>query len=70
MTPHEQMTQYDKEGTAYWIEDIAIIADTFGFNSRYDVVSHSDEWVQLRWQDFRPFFLNLNQVVSFAIVTQ
>ena len=70
MTPHEQMKLYDEAGTTYWLEGIETITGDFDFSNSWEVISHSDDWIQLSWKGKRGFFLNLNQVVSFAIVTE
>lgn len=45
-TPHQHMQRLDDQGTAYWLEDLALInGDRI---ARADVEAHGDTWLRVR----------------------
>lgn len=67
MTPHQQMSALDEDGTAYVVTNIRSTAEDFTLGAEWDVISHSEEWLQLRFEGGQPFFLNLRHISALNI---
>lgn len=80
MSPQHYMTSLDKEGTAYWLEDLTVVIDEplthtpvekrKRFPQRFDVVHFTWEWLALREVDTDNdlLFVAVSKVVSVRVV--
>lgn len=67
MTPHQQMAALDAESTPYVVTNLVSTHEDYTLGDEWDVISHCDEWLQLRFEGGHPFFLNLRHVCALKI---
>lgn len=65
MTPHRKMAQLDGRGESYWLEDI-ILPNGKSYPTA-DVLSHSEDWLELRMGCAAPLWVPAKQC-SFRLV--
>lgn len=69
MSPHQRMTELDKAGTAYWLENLILQGAevTTPSGGVLPVIHHDDRWLCVQITK-GPCWLNLDNVVAFVIV--
>lgn len=71
ISPSQQMTRLDDEGTSYWLEDLMLPSGKT--IARADVVHHSEDWLVVRelgtaFSDSKTWTISTAHIVCFQMM--
>ena len=68
MTPHKQMTEWDKQGVPYHVTCINWSSGFGGYaGASLPVIHHSDQWLLLAKENNEELWVNLAYVMNLSV---